>query len=128
MSFTLASRAPRKDQRTWGNPIPTERVELSYLVFGPSSARVIKLHLRHAGLDDAWTERVHPNVGARELAGTGLGDRVHAGIGPLSEFNERRRKQVETHAALLALSVKPVSSSLSAAERTKSLTVYGTGS
>lgn len=64
-------------------------------MFGPSSARVIKLHLRHAGLDDAWTERVHSNVGARELAGTGLGDRVHAGIGPPSGFSEWRRKRID---------------------------------
>jgi len=97
-------------------------------MFGPSSASVIKLHLRHAGFDDAWAERVHSNVRARELARAGLGDRVHAGIGPPSGFSEQRRKQVETHAALLALSVKSVSSSPSAAGRAKSLTVYGTGS
>ena len=107
--FTSSGRISCKGRLTWRDPVPAERVELSDLVLGPPPAGVIKLGLRHAGLDNAWTERVHPNVSARELASTGLGDRVYPGTNPLSEPSGSGMN-ADTHAALLALSVRWVSS------------------
>ena len=57
-------------------------------MFGPPPTSVIKLNLRHAGLDDARAERVHPNVGTCELARAGLGNRIHAGMNRLLESIE----------------------------------------
>ena len=62
-------------------------------MFGPPPTGVIELGLGHAGLDEAGAECVYPNVSARELARAGLGDRVHAGMNPLSRSSEQYDKR-----------------------------------
>jgi len=63
-------------------------------MFRPPPTGVIKLDLGHAGLDEAWTECIHPNVSARELARTGLSDRVHARMRlPLESSKQRGKRE-----------------------------------
>jgi len=61
-------------------------------MFRPPPTGVIKLDLGHAGLDEARADCVYPNVSARELASTGLGDRVHAGVDHRSEPSKQQDK------------------------------------
>lgn len=61
--------------------------------------------VRHAGLDEAWTDGVDADVGVPQLVGGSLGHAVHTEYGDEIQHLSGNC-EAATHADLLALSVK----------------------